>query len=222
MRVLVCSAVLSSFVALAAPANAQIVTRLPDGADHVVALEGGLENAFVARATYQHRLDLGLMKDERFFARATWPFVKPDLIDWALEAGMQATPLAWRDLRLALQLGPVVRNTKNELFDATAFGVGLGLLAGYEGPRWGVSAELGYEQILSTHLDHSAVYKQIAYSGAKDGWYFATGSTTRAGLRGGVRVGAVEIFLRPGLSWTGHFHAGNPPFYATLGAAYAF
>jgi hypothetical protein len=66
------------------------------------------------------------------------------------------------------------------------------------------------------------VYRTTFYADAKDGWYAMPGSTARVGLRGGVRFGATEIFARGGLEATGQLHAITPPFYATLGSAYAF
>lgn len=217
----------SSMIAMAvfvfaAPAAAQEVTRAPEGSRNAVGLEGGVESAFVVRGSYSRRLELGVLRDERLFGRFTMPVATPDLEDWSLDGGMQATLFALGDFRLALRLGPILKNTSNDLFAATAVGVGTTALLGYEGPRWGLSLELGYEQMLATHLRHSARYRETAFPDAKNGWYAATGSTTEAGLRGGARIGAVEIFGRAGLSATGHFKPGTPPFYFTLGGAYAF
>jgi hypothetical protein len=211
-----------TLVAFAAPASAQEVTRMPEGAHHAVGVDGGLESAFVARATYAHRIGLGLLKDERLFARFTLPFITPDVGEWSIEAGIRATPVSWRDLRLAILLGPVVRNSDNDLYTATGIGVGATALFGYEGTRWGLSGEVGYEQLLTSYLRHSALYRDTYYADAKDGWYALTGSTARGGLRGGVRIGSVEIAARAGVEATGRLHATNPPFYATLGSAYAF
>lgn len=211
-------AILSS----SASASAQEVTRMPEDARHAVGLDVGLESAFVARATYAHRVDLGFVPDARLFGRYTLPIVNPDLGDWSLDGGVRATPVALGDFRLALLLGPVIRNSVNDVFTSTAVGMSATVLAGYEGPRWGISAEGSYEQILTTHLRHSARYREEAFPDAKDGWYSITGSTVRGGLRGGARFGAVEIWLRAGLDATGRFHALAVPFQATLGGVYAF
>jgi hypothetical protein len=108
------------------------------------------------------------------------------------------------------------------MFSATALGLGATTLVGYEGPRWGLSAELGYEQFLTTHIGHSDLYRQIGYAGAKDGWYALSGSTARGGPRVGVRFGPVEIVARAGMNATGQFHSIMPPFFFTLGGAYSF
>jgi hypothetical protein len=214
--------VMLATLALATPASAQEVTRMPDGARQSLGAEAGLESAFIARATYGHRVDLGFVPEARLFVRFTMPVVTPDLGDWAIDGGIQATAIAWGDLRLAVAVGPVVRNSVNEVFSATATGVSGTILFGYQGARWGLSAEAGYEQIVATYLRHSDRYRDTGYADAKDGFYALTGSTAHAGLRGGARFGAVEIFTRAGIDATGHFHALTPPFYVTLGGAYAF
>jgi hypothetical protein len=215
-------ATLATTLALAAPAGAQEVTKLPDDKQQSVGLQGGLDAAFIARATYVHRVDLGFLRDARTYWRFTLPFLALDPGQWALDGGLQATPLAWGDLRLALLVGPVVRNSVNALFSSTALGADATILFGYEGPRWGLSAEAGYEQIFAAYLQQSAVYRETFYAGAKDGLYATPGSTARAGLRGGARFGSFEIAASGGVDATGQFHALMPPFYGTLGGSFAF
>jgi hypothetical protein len=222
MRTIICTLTLLTILSLASAASAQEVTRLPDDVRHVVGLDGGLEAAFVTRATYSYRPGFGFDPDARIFARFTLPVVAPDFGDWGIEGGAQITPVRWRDLRVAVLGGPVMRKTDNRLFSAVAFGISATLLAGYEGPRWGLSAEAGYEQLLATHLSQSDLYKNTFYADAKDGWYAMSGSVAHVGLRGGARIGAFEIFARAGLDSTGQLHALTPPFYGTIGTSYAF
>lgn len=222
MRALVCLSMIVSIAATATAASAQQVTRMPDGAKNAVGIEGGFESAFIARATYTRRIELGPIRDARLFGGFTLPVIAPDLSDWAINGGFQATPWAYGNMRLALAGGPVVRNTANSLFSATAVGISAAALFGYESPRWGLSAEIRHEQMFATHLRHAAIYRDITYPGAKDGWYSLTGSTTQAGLRGGVRVGAVEVAARVGYAATGYIRPAMAPFFVTLGVSYAF
>src|SRR6185436_4935426 len=100
-----------TFLALATPAAAQEVTKMPDASPHAIGLEAGLEGGFVARGTYTQRLDLEGIDDARLFGRVTLPVAAPDFGDWGIDGGMRITPLAWRDLRLAVSLGPALKNT---------------------------------------------------------------------------------------------------------------
>jgi hypothetical protein len=209
-------------VAFAETAAAQEVTRLPDSSKQAVGVDLGLEGAWIARASYTHRLNLGFDPDGRIFGRFTLPVVMPDLGDFGVDGGVRASPFAWRDFRVSLIAGPVLRHATNELFTATGIGAEATVLIGIESAHWGLSGECGYEQILATYLSHSDRYRSTIYADAKDGWYATSGSTARGGLRGGFRVGRVEVALRAGLNATGQLHALNPPFYFTLGGAYAF
>jgi hypothetical protein len=96
------------------------------------------------------------------------------------------------------------------------------LLLGYEGPRWGLSAEAEYEQVFTAYVRQSDLYRSTFYAGARDGFYTMSGSTAHAGLRGGVRFGSVEIAARLGYDATGRLNAMVPPYYGTLGVSYAF
>ena len=222
LSVLLGTLTLLSILSLASAAAAQEVTRLPDDARQAVGIDGGLEAAFITRAMYSYRAGVGFDPEARLFARFTLPVVAPDLGDWAIDGGAQATLLRRHDLRVAVLGGPVMRKTDNQLFSALALGVWAGVLAGYEGPRWGLSAEAGYEQLLASHLSHSDLYKSTFYADAKDGWYAFSGGVAKVGLRGGARLGRFEIFARAGLDSTGELHALTPPFYGTLGTSYAF
>lgn len=204
------------------PAWAQETTIMPERTRHAVGLDGGLDEAFVVRATYSYRLGWDSPPDARIWARFTLPVVLPDLGDWAVEGGLQASALRWRDLRLALSVGPILKLDTNRLFTAFAAGLGATMLAGYEGPRWGLSLEAGWEQMLATYLRHSDRYVESINPGAKSGWYAASGSVARLGARGGFRVGSVEVFARVGVDATGLFNALTPPFYGTVGVGAAF
>src|SRR5215831_14635043 len=118
-------------------ASAQEVTRLPASAQQSVSFDAGLESAFVARATYLHRADVFGLADSGIYTRVTFPFFAPDVRDWGIEGGVRATVASFHDFRLALLAGPVIRNTSNDLYAATAAGLGATALLGYQGERWG-------------------------------------------------------------------------------------
>ena len=204
-------------VAISLPASALEVTNLPDGARQSVSIDAGLQSAFVTHATYSRHVGPGLL-----YGRFTLPFAGPDLSDVAFEAGGQTTAIGWGNWKLQVAFAPLLRMTKNDLFSATALGMRAALMPGYQADRWGLRLEVGYEKIVATHLTHSSLYRGVGYSGAKDGWYSSTGGTLQAGLRGGYRVGRVELSAAAGLLASEGLNAVMPPFYGTLGSAYAF
>lgn len=215
-----CVALLVSLTA-ALPAFAQQVTNLPRGTEQSAGIEAGFESAFIVRGTYAHELP-GFLRDAQVYARFSWPVANPDLADFAVDAGITATVLGTDRWKVELLLGPVLRNTSSELFDATAVGLRSGLLAGYRSDSWGLLAELGYEQILTAHIAHSDRYKNEVYGGARDGWYSLSGGTFQLGLRGGGRIGRVELSGDVGVMTSEALKPLTPPFFATVGTAYAF
>lgn len=184
-------------VAIALPATAQEVTNLPEGTRQSVSIDVGLQSAFVSRATYARHIGPGLL-----YARFTLPFAAPDLRDLAFEAGGQTTAVGWGNWKLQVSFAPVLRRTETDLFSATALGVKATLLPGYQGDRWGLMAELGYEKMLATHLNHSRLYRSVAYSGAKDGWYSSTGGTSR-GSMDSLRFALRSLLRAPGFTAAG-------------------
>lgn len=214
--------VLVAAVALTKPAAAQEVTRMPEGKRHSVSLDGGLDGAFVVRAGYSYQLGIRSLPDATFTARFALPVVLPDLGDWGLDLGLRASVARWRSLRLAFQVGPTFRMNDNELFTAFAAGVSATMLAGFEAEHWGLSLETTYEQMLATYLRQSDLYRETYAEGAQSGWYALSGSRALLGLRGGGRIGPVELFAKAGVDATGLFHSITPPFYATGGVGFAF
>jgi hypothetical protein len=208
-------------LAVALPARAQQVTNLPGGTEQSVGVEAGFDSAFIVRGTYTHELK-GVLPDAVVYARFTWPVASPDIADFAVDAGLAATVIGTQRWKVQLLLGPVIRNTSNDLFNATALGFRSGMLAGYRSDTWGLMAELGYEQILATYLRNSDLYKEKVYSDARDGWYSLTGGTFQLGLRGGGRIGRVELHGSLGVMTTEELKPLTPPYYGTLGTEYAF
>ncbi len=204
-------------IAIALPASAQEVTRLPDGTRQSVSLDLGLQSALVTRATYSRHIGSGLV-----YGRFTLPSANMDFGDMAFEAGGQITAIGSGNWKVQVSFAPLVRLTDNSFFSATALGVRAALLPGYQGERWGLMAELGYEKMLATHLNHASLYRSVGYAGAKDGWYSSTGGTLQAGLRGGYRIDRVELSLAAGVLATEGLNPEMPPFYGSVGTAYAF
>jgi hypothetical protein len=213
------TSLVSLFAALAIvlPAAAQEVTNLPEGTRQSVGLDLGLQSALVTRASYARHFE-----SSQLYGRFTLPSASMDFRDFAFEAGGQTTALAAGNWKLQVAFAPVMRLTKNDVFTATALGVRGALMPGYQGDRWGLMLEVGYEKMLATHLHHSSLYRSVGYSGARDGWYSFTGGTLQTGLRGGYRIARVELSAAVGVMVTEGLNPVTPPFYGTLGSSYAF
>lgn len=210
-------------LALVATAHAQHVTNLPEGRDHAVSLEAGAESAIVARVGYHHRLRLNFWQHDLLLrGTLTLPVAELDFVDSRFEVGARTTLVAWRNLGLQFALDGVAINTSNVGFSANALGMRATLLPGYQSEHWGLMLELSYEKVFGSHIRPSDLYRQKGYAGAKSGWYGDTAGTFRVGLRGGGRLGPVELHARLGMAATEAGQPHFPPFYGTIGATYAF
>jgi hypothetical protein len=206
----------------ARPARAQSISRLDSG-EQAVTTEAGLEAGMVTSVGYAAGVALGSTGRTLMpFAQASLLVARPDLHDYAFKAGAQTSVLraGWFDL--ATQLALEVAGTSNSIYEATALRTDLVLLAGHYGRRWFAVAEAGYDRAWLTYIKNSDWYRTNFYPGAVDGWYGGTGGNLHGGVKGGGRVGPVEIVLRAGVVETETLQSLDLPFYATVGASYRF
>jgi len=203
---------------LAPVVRAQEATRMQS--DHAMHLDGGFESAFLMRLGYSYRADF-LGDDGRIYARFTLPVVAPDLGDTAIDAGLRVHLYDSDGWGVQALGGPIVRHAENDLFAATAFGVRAVVLPGYQSETWGLLLDLGLEQMVSTYIDQSDLYEDTIYQDAKSGFYAFSAGTVHAGLQGGVHIGKLELSLRAGVMADTALQPLVPPFYLTLGSAYA-
>jgi hypothetical protein len=127
---------------------------------------------------------------------------------------------SWLDV--STQLAAEVEGTANSIHRATAVKSDLVLLAGHYARSWFVAAEAGYDRAWLTHVKNTDWYRTYFYADARDGWYGGTEGTLRAGLRGGLRFGRIEVVARAGVNRTETLRELDVPFYATLGAGCRF
>lgn len=204
-------------------ASAQEVTHLPTGKDNAIGLGTGFDSAMIARLGYTYRLRPSFWDHDVLLQSAfTMPIATPDFADSRLETGLRTTVVAYKNLRLQLGLDAVLHNTSNVAFSANGLGAAVELLPGYQSEHWGLMAELGYEKMFASHIRPSDLYLERGYAGAKSGWYADTAGNFRLGLRGGGRIGAFEISGRVGVTASEQGSPNLPPFYGTLGGAFAF
>lgn len=196
---------------------------MPEGKDHAVILEAGLDSAVAASAGYAYRWQPSFWKqDILLYGKLGVPAAELDLDDSSVELGARTTLIGRGNLRLQVAFGPVVRNTETVLFSANSLGVHAELLPGYQSSRWGLMAELGYEKMLLTNLRNSDLYEDTFYSDAENGWYGDTAGTIRIGIRAGVRIGSLQLSARLGAMASERGTPHLPPFYGTIGTSFAF
>jgi hypothetical protein len=211
-----------ALMSLVGPAYAQALSRLLPGQQAVTA-EAGLQSGFVTSVGYARGLQLDAIGRALMpFAQATMLVARPDLRDFAFRAGGQVSLLAIGWFDLSTQLAFEVAGTENSIYTATALRSDVALLAGHYGRRWFAVAEAGYDRAWLTYIENSDWYRANFYADARDGWYSGTGGKLRAGAKGGVTIGRVELVVRAGINKTEALNDLDLPFYGTLGANLRF
>ena len=116
------------------------------------------------------------------------------------------------------------KGTDNGLYYGNNISIEQGFLMGYFGKSWFIAADISYEKFLVTYIEHTALYRNLVYSDAKNGWYSSTGGNFNFGLQTGYSFSkTIEATIRCGLYQTEDFN--NPvgvPFFANLGLNYRF
>lgn len=175
----------------------------------------GAEHGFVAGAGYTRVLPF-LDRHLALTGEAIFPWAGVDLSDYKLRARALVPLVGTTHVKLAASVSPILRSTKNDVGRMTNAGVDMGLVGGYYARRWFVGLEAGFDALLSTHVAHSAEYRDQAFMDAKDGWYSNTGGNLRGGVQGGIAVGRYDVTLRAGQ--IRDVSGGKPmlPFYGSL------
>jgi hypothetical protein len=206
---------------LAAPlaAGAQVLNygTLDAERPHVAHAAIGIDHGIVTSGGYGHVLalpDRPLVLD----ATLTFPFGKLDLNDYEIQT-TAAMPLVGSERwKLVGRVSPTLRGTKNDFVRLTGVATDIGLLGGYYAPRGFVAAGLGFDWAISTHVKHSAEYRDRVYEDARSGWYATPGGNFHADLEGGITFGRVDLTLRLAHVRDVRLQPAMIPFAATLGA----
>jgi hypothetical protein len=203
---------------LAVPAAAQSINFGARPAERANELHFavGLENAFVGTVGYSHGVSL-LDHAIVLTADVALPWASFDLADFRLRMGA-LVPLAGKgSWKLTGKVLPVLRSTQNEINRMTNLGLDAGLVAGYYAQRWFIAAEAGLDWSAATYIQHSELYRQTGYAGAKDAWYSTTAANGYAGLLGGFSFERWDVVLRAGQ--TRDYRGKTPviPLYVSAG-----
>jgi hypothetical protein len=205
--------------ALAAPAVAEEVNLATATAErpNLLLVRTGIDHAFVLELGYRRVVEWGghaiLLGGD-----VTLPWASPDLGDFRARLGAAATLYgdSGRGWKLVGSLSPTLRATQNAAATEHAIGADVRLTGGYYGSWW-CAAEIGLDWAATTHVEHSAAYRDTVYADAKDGWYANPGGTLYAGMNGGVSIGSVDLAVRVGVPRTMGLQSQAIPFFALVG-----
>jgi hypothetical protein len=198
-------------------ASAQELNLATAGTDRpgIVEVRGGFDHALLGEVGYRHVLAWGA-KQVILGGDVAMPWAKADLHDYRLRATV-GLPLGWEHWKVAGWLSPTLRGTRNVVSDMTAAGVDVRLTGGYYARRWFVVGEAGLDWVAATRISFSDRYRDVVYSGAKDGWYRTPGGTTYAGLQAGVSLSSFDVVVRAGHPRTTALEEQTFPMYLSLG-----
>lgn len=201
----------------AAPVRAQEVNlaTLDEAPANRVYLRTGAEFAFVAGAGYARAVSFG-QRRLLLLGEVTMPWATLDASDYQLRVGALAPVIGWRGWRLAGSLAPTLRGTRNDVGRMTGFGFNAGATGGYYARHWFAAGELGFDYTLTTHVSHSALYRDVAYAEARDGWYVNPGGNYRVGAQIGASFGRYDLVLRAGQLREMYGRKPLFPLYGTL------
>lgn len=183
---------------------------------NVVQIVTGADYGFVAGVGYGRSVSVGA-RTLVVSAGAMAPWAKMDSRDFDVHMGATVGLAGRRQWRLVGGVGGSLRATENahaRMRDLAADGV---LMGGYWTPGWFVTAEVGYDNAIATHIVHSDYYRARIHPDARDGWYADTGGNVRLGVAGGISFGRHDLVLRAGQARDREGHGQLLPAYLTLG-----
>jgi hypothetical protein len=213
LRAVVFSAV--ALASLAAWGQEVNLSRLDDEEENRVHARTGVEYGLVAGVGYARNVSL-LERRLLLTGDVTLPWAGLDASDYRVRAGALVPIVGSRQWRLAGTLAPTVRGTENTAGSMTSLGTDLGVQGGYYARRWFVAGETGFDWAITTHVTHSAAYRETVYAGARDGWYALSGGLIRYGLQAGASFGRHDLVLRAGQMVEVSGDKPMLPFYGTL------
>jgi hypothetical protein len=209
---------------LAGAAHAQAVRLAPDenGVRGSVGASTGFERALLPLSLEGAAAFRVANRPLNVNGRFTVPTLRFDLGDWRGRLGAELDLNPSHGWLLRASLGLTLAHTRNDAFEALAFGGDVGVLAGWSAPRWLVGAEVVGSLVFVESLTTTAFAREGGKSPVTSVVLGAPGYGVQLGVRAGVLFGPVELSLRAGYDRRGAFTIGVPPVYATAGVAVRF
>lgn len=139
--------------------------------------------------------------------------------DFKTKMGGQLVILNNENYKGIVTINGIFRRYESPLVRLHNFGSELKGSFGYYHAKWFLSAELGFDKAIVTHVKHAKSYKDNVYAQAVEGWYEpATGGNYMLGLQTGVSFKKSDLTLNLGVVKTQDLKSSPLiPFYLMLG-----
>lgn len=200
------------------PVFAQVVNPARSSlAENVVGLGAGFESGAVLEAEYGRFMHVPCLPRTLMLGRIVLPF-SPDLGDWALNIGAQATRLSHTGWGVQPGLGFELRRVDGPIIDLTQVAVIPSVVLGYFRTSWMMATEASWDRSFLTTFSPDKRYRTETYPGARGGVGFGGGGALRFGLRASLSLGAtIDVTLRAGWVTSDRFASvAGLPLYGIL------
>lgn len=142
---------------------------ISDTTKHIASVNLAWEYTAIAGVNYSYKLSVKM--PVLLQTGISIPFGKIIMDDFKSNIGLGTKLLNKKSFNSIFTLNAIYKRYRNELVNLNQVGVDIKTINGFYKPKWFVATELGLELGLSTHLKHSAIYKQNIYADVQDGWY---------------------------------------------------
>ena len=148
-----------------------------------------MDTAPLAKARYQHSFAL---------VELSLPVIRLGDTDGELRAGVRHPYQLSDRWHIDGTLAGFLRSTDNDAFRAGAVGIDAEVIPSVRLGRANLGLELGIDQSGATYIANHDRTREI-YMDVQDGWYRATQTSFRVGVRAAYPIGTGELRLRAGV-----------------------
>lgn len=174
--------------------------------------------------TYKRGLNYKMKYPINIGAELTIPSFVFDLNDFRVKLLSEASIFRRNNFEIRGGINPLIIRTKMKTETMTSLGADFNLFIGLTNDKWNIGVKSSYNQIFSTYIKHSDIYRDNVFNEAIDGWYKNTASNLRTGIFINRTIRQINIYLDGGISKTGTLknYLFVPNMYALIGVSYRF
>ncbi len=173
---------------------------------------------FALTTQFGYGLQLNTSKPIILTADYSFPMGNKIVDDFKIRLGGQILLLEKDSWLATAKVYGIFRRHQTKLVKMASFGSEFSAQFGYYKPKWSVSAEIGFDKSIVTHLKHSDILRDN-YQEIQDGWFIPSGGHFFYGMQGSKTLGSSwELYLSLGAT-NAQSDDENAllPFYGRLG-----